>query len=62
VYSEREHEKIVRMRSLRESKAEKERALKRAVRATKEQRQVDKHVELERRRAAKDASKAPASR
>jgi hypothetical protein len=62
VYSEREHEKIVRMRSLRESKAEKERALKRAVRATKEQRQVDKHVELERRRAAKDANKAPASR
>jgi hypothetical protein len=62
VYSERELEKIVRMRTLRESKAEKERSRKRAERAIKEQRQADKQEALERRRAAKDATKAPVSR
>jgi hypothetical protein len=59
VYSEREVEKIGRMRALRESKAARERERKLAERAFKDQRQSDKRLARERRRAAKDASKAP---
>jgi len=59
VYSEREVEKIGRMRALRESKAARGRERKLAERALKDQRQADKRLARERRRAAKDASKAP---
>ena len=57
-YSERELEKIGRMRTLRESKASRERERKQAERAVKERRQAERELALAQRRAGKGAKKA----
>jgi hypothetical protein len=62
LYSERELEKIARMRAMRESKIAIERERKNAERALKQRKQAERQIRRERRRAEKHASKASTAR